>query len=283
MSEDRIFDVFEGRLGTPQTQADAKERIQWLVERVPAGSNVLEVGCSQGLISILLARKGCKVRGIDLDDESLAHARRYLQRENAKTQSRVEFTKTDFLSLGYDDKTWDVIVMSEVLEHVSDPEAFITHAVEILNGSRDDPKILVQVPFGIHPHPDHYHHFYCSQLLDLIPAGSYAEEVDIPGMRLSVVVAVQNGRSDSKAKVEALVKKEDKAFRKKEERYLKQVDHLKTRNLELERQKKGMQERIDKRDDRIRLLREKVETERSKVKEMREKLREAQNRGGVSE
>ena len=53
---DRISQAYKGELGE-QSKEDAYKRIDWIRSNVK-GDTVLDVGCSQGITSILLAKEG---------------------------------------------------------------------------------------------------------------------------------------------------------------------------------------------------------------------------------
>jgi len=117
-----------------------------------SGSKVLDVGCSQGIASILIAREGKNVEGIDIDEESIQFANDVLLKESAETQKRIKFRSLDFFTTEYADGTFDTLIVSEVLEHLLDPDQFINKAVRII---RDKGTLLISVPFGINDAPDH--------------------------------------------------------------------------------------------------------------------------------
>jgi 2-polyprenyl-3-methyl-5-hydroxy-6-metoxy-1,4-benzoquinol methylase len=71
---------------------------------------VLELGCSEGIGTLLLAERGHQVMGVDGDDKAIAHARRILERPN------LRFEHSDFI--GRDFGTFDAVVSLDVIEHV---------------------------------------------------------------------------------------------------------------------------------------------------------------------
>lgn len=71
---------------------------------------VLEIGCSEGIGTLLLGERGHHVTAIDADEAAVAHARKVLARPNLDFQSR------NFIGskLG----TFDAIVSLDVIEHI---------------------------------------------------------------------------------------------------------------------------------------------------------------------
>jgi len=93
--------------------------------RVPAGSNVLDIGCASGYMSRALVAKGCRVTGVDqfpvADDVPLERFVRHDLNDGALPVDAGEF---------------DYVLLLDVIEHLVSPEAF----VEALRRSRTDSK-----------------------------------------------------------------------------------------------------------------------------------------------
>ena len=107
--------------------------------RPPGSVRVLDVGCGNGsLIAIPLARCGFDVTGVDLHRPSIEHAERLaFAMPNARF---LEATVTDLVAAPF-----DVVILSEVLEHVSDPEALL---LESLRHLKPQGIVVVTVPNG---------------------------------------------------------------------------------------------------------------------------------------
>ncbi|RLJ02438.1 MAG: class I SAM-dependent methyltransferase [Candidatus Aenigmatarchaeota archaeon] len=81
-----------------------------IIGLVPEGSRVLDVGCSTGLLGKELKKKGCYVVGVE-PGESAREAKKHLDKVLNKKIEDVNLR----------DK-FDVIVFSDALEHLPDPE-----------------------------------------------------------------------------------------------------------------------------------------------------------------
>jgi SAM-dependent methyltransferase len=110
---------------------------QFFVDRIGDGERVLDVGCGYGAVarSIALERPQCVVTGIDMNQARLAQARAAM---NPSNLSFVEGDATREVPPG----NWDVIVLSNVLEHVADRVSFL----QGLQSASLTKRILVRVP-----------------------------------------------------------------------------------------------------------------------------------------
>ena len=102
-----------------------EDAIEWLVQNgVKPGprTRALDLGCSSGVFGDTLMRRGCSVTFVDekdwlADDIPRAHFRRF----NIDTESLT--------ALG----SYDLVVCSNVLEHLRDQKRFIATMSSILN------------------------------------------------------------------------------------------------------------------------------------------------------
>jgi SAM-dependent methyltransferase len=99
---------------------------------------ILDVGCGNGSqLAIPLARLGFNVTGIDPDHASISHANRLAK----------NIPSASFLCASVDDVTdnFDVVILSEVLEHVADPANLLKTGVRLLHPNG---VIIVTTPNG---------------------------------------------------------------------------------------------------------------------------------------
>jgi SAM-dependent methyltransferase len=108
----------------------------FFVERVRDGERVLDVGSGKGELAYdLVTRAGATVVGIDNDPTHVSFARRTF------VHDRLEFRQGDVLT-GLPDGHFDVVVMSNVLEHVAPRVELLRRIVAGGNPSR----LLLRVP-----------------------------------------------------------------------------------------------------------------------------------------
>lgn len=108
----------------------------FFVDRIRAGERVLDVGCGYGAVAYSIAtRSGARVTGIDLEPANVEMARRRFRHPD------LAFELGDAL-VALPDGRYDVIVLSNVLEHIDDRVGFVRRIVDRTRPSR----ILIRVP-----------------------------------------------------------------------------------------------------------------------------------------
>ncbi len=94
---------------------------------------LLDVGCGSGAFADLLSRCGWKVQGIDRNERAIEIARRRGLRADCTTLEEAEFP----------DRSFDVIHLWHVLEHLTDPVATLKEIHRILD---DDGLLVLGLP-----------------------------------------------------------------------------------------------------------------------------------------
>lgn len=98
-----------------------------VVDEVPEGSLVLDIGCGDGLIANILHDKGCEVCGVDFSDKVITGA---LNRSTGALFFVGNINnKEDFDSFT---NNFDYVISMEVWEHLSDPRTLVKRALEKL-------------------------------------------------------------------------------------------------------------------------------------------------------
>ncbi|HEX5189362.1 MAG TPA: methyltransferase domain-containing protein [Streptosporangiaceae bacterium] len=101
----------------------AENSAAYLIERLQAGADVLDVGCGPGTITAglaVLAAPG-RVVGVDAASDVLAEAR-----TAAEGVPNVSFEAGDVYGLAFAEGSFDVVHAHQVLQHLPDPVAALT-------------------------------------------------------------------------------------------------------------------------------------------------------------
>jgi 2-polyprenyl-6-hydroxyphenyl methylase/3-demethylubiquinone-9 3-methyltransferase len=98
-------------------------RLDWIDALAPlAGKSALDIGCGGGILAEAMARRGARVKGIDLSDKALKVAQLH------SLESRVA---VDYEAVSAEDlaarspAAYDVVTCMELLEHVPDPASTV--------------------------------------------------------------------------------------------------------------------------------------------------------------
>jgi methionine biosynthesis protein MetW len=90
-----------------------------VIDMVPAGARVLDVGCAEGYLGAELLAKGCEVVGIEPDSRAAAAAR----------ERGVEVLELDVETVPLAAARFDMVVFADVLEHLRDPVRVLRQAL----------------------------------------------------------------------------------------------------------------------------------------------------------
>lgn len=100
------------------------------------GFTILDVGCGGGLLSEPLARLGAKVTGLDPGIDTVKAAQKHAELDSEITNN-LEYICGTVEDLCKQNKKYDAVVCSEVIEHVNRPDVFVKYCVDLVenNGS----------------------------------------------------------------------------------------------------------------------------------------------------
>lgn len=87
-----------------------------ILKYIEKNSIVLDAGCGEGSLSLLMAQKGARVLGTDISIPNIEASKK-----NAlKKKLVIDFRTADLENLPFEDNTFDIVVSSHVLEHIPD-------------------------------------------------------------------------------------------------------------------------------------------------------------------
>lgn len=108
-----------------------------VMELVGNGKRVLDVGCSTGYLAQDLVQVGNRVSGVEIDAEAAEKARPFLE--------QLVIGDLDVMDLaeGLPNKSFDVIVFADVLEHLKDPVRTLRQSKALLD---DGGYVVLSIP-----------------------------------------------------------------------------------------------------------------------------------------
>jgi len=99
------------------------------------GVKIADVGCGGGILTERLARIGACVTGIDAATELIDIAKEHVKLDPTISE-RVNYIQTSIEEFSPEnEKLYDAVIASEVIEHVENPEIFLKECVRILKPS----------------------------------------------------------------------------------------------------------------------------------------------------
>lgn len=97
---------------------------------------VLDIGCASGYIANELVKKGCYVVGIEIDEEMANSAKKFCNNVIIADVESLE-------ELPYAEKFFDVIIFSDILEHLKRPDLVLLSIKKYLNA---DGVVIASIP-----------------------------------------------------------------------------------------------------------------------------------------
>ena len=102
-------------------------RYKWMVPKILARKpkNLVDLGCADGALCLTLAKEGIECQGVNLYKPSVDFANNRAE----KNRLNAKFVHGDlFDQIG----KYDIVVLTEVLEHLPDPRKAVEHAMKLL-------------------------------------------------------------------------------------------------------------------------------------------------------
>ncbi len=116
-----FYDAFADKINSKRLNSPYKVRryahvkqYTSILDRIAPGELVLDAGCGEGALSVMMAMKGANVTGVDLSRPNIEEAKKYA----AANGVNITFAIGDLEELPFPDNSFDTVVCSHVLEHI---------------------------------------------------------------------------------------------------------------------------------------------------------------------
>lgn len=190
---DKVAEVYDGKRFSKIDQEILRTRLHWIADQVVEGP-VLDLGCSQGTGSWIVASRGFDVLGVDLEADAVAYAVENYQ--DKVKDGMLRYKQADLF--GYaDEREYSTVILGEVIEHFEKPGEVIAKAASHL---RTGGRLIVTTPYGVHPEEDHSSQFSMASFVDVLPAGARVLFLGTKGGYINCVIEKTPDRAEVEPK-----------------------------------------------------------------------------------
>lgn len=109
-------------------------RYQQVIKLIPKKKNqrILDIGCGDGVLLSLI--KNARLYGVDLDQDSL---------DFAATKIKAKLVKASAEKLPFKNNLFDVVIATEIIEHLSKPELMLKEIKRVL---KPNGRVIISTP-----------------------------------------------------------------------------------------------------------------------------------------
>jgi SAM-dependent methyltransferase len=129
-----------GAATMPHTAGYVRPVVMSYLEDVPVGASVLDLGCGTGELLASMADRQWQRTGVDMSTQGIQ-----LARQAHPDITFVEADATGDLKSLIGEGTFDIVVSTETLEHVTLPRLFVKNAYEAL---KPGGRLVLSVPYN---------------------------------------------------------------------------------------------------------------------------------------
>jgi len=131
------FDYFEERTGA--TEHDERRVHEYIISKIPKSvSNILDVGSGSAWAAKYFISKNISVTSLDISKENVSKAKKYFN-DSKHTQ-----LVADSFQLSIKDNSYEIVIASEIIEHVIYPKEFIEELFRVV---KPGGKLIITTPY----------------------------------------------------------------------------------------------------------------------------------------
>lgn len=138
MDQDRIWDYFQNE-GIDSFSA-SRPRLKYLANKIKKNEKVLNIGVGAGSFEEISLAKGIDVYSLDPNERCINELRTRLHLNN---KAKIGYSD----NIPFDSDVFDIVVMSEVLEHLSD-SVIVSTMREIKRVLKKNGRLILTVPYN---------------------------------------------------------------------------------------------------------------------------------------
>ena len=129
-------------------------RARRIMRNVPRRvTSMLDAGFGTGVYSFTLADRVSSINAIDVDSKKV----RYVTKMNNNLFGNIQFKTMDLTDLPFANSSFDLIICSDVLEHIKEDELAFYHLGRVLKRGGT---LLITVPYDSKKNRATYHHYH---------------------------------------------------------------------------------------------------------------------------
>ncbi len=113
MHQDKIWDYFQNNLEVSGLAFESSTRYHFIAKQIKTRADVLNIGIGRGGLEEILISKGVNAYCLDPSEKSIQRVKDLL---GLADRAKVGYSQ----SIPYADNSFDTVIMTEVLEHLSD-------------------------------------------------------------------------------------------------------------------------------------------------------------------
>lgn len=141
-------------------------RYQFVMEKaaIQPGNRVLDLGCGDGTLTFTIHQHGGESWGVDVTPEALTYAKSEFVSRNISPR----FVCASAYQVPFPDSSFDVVISSDVIEHVQQPELLLQEAYRLL---KPGGRAVISTPIRVTETPldkMHVQEFFPTEYIDLV-------------------------------------------------------------------------------------------------------------------